>query len=142
MIIKRLKFSLFLFALVACLSCENGLKVNPADALQTIDESMLEPVDISFDEIEGFLSDNVTIEPLANEYIHKAVQALSPKQQQVIQKMVQLVELYALSPARSHRQRFIVGFEEPWLKAAEQQWHRQLHLSVPSEYGRVNQHWL
>ncbi|MEM8886352.1 MAG: hypothetical protein AAGD28_00040 [Bacteroidota bacterium] len=53
MIIKRFKFSLFLFALVACLSCESALKVNPADALESIDESMLEPVDISFDEIEG-----------------------------------------------------------------------------------------
>ena len=53
MIIKRVKFSLFIFALVACLSCESELKVNPADVLETIDESMLEPVDISFDEIEG-----------------------------------------------------------------------------------------
>jgi len=53
MITKRFKFSLFLLALVACLSCETALKVNPADALGSIDESLLEPVDISFDEIEG-----------------------------------------------------------------------------------------
>ncbi|MEL6255744.1 MAG: hypothetical protein AAFR87_27310 [Bacteroidota bacterium] len=50
---KRFKFSFFLLAFVACISCESGLKVNPTGGLETIDESMLEPVDISFDEVEG-----------------------------------------------------------------------------------------
>ncbi|MDW3647076.1 MAG: hypothetical protein R8P61_08440 [Bacteroidia bacterium] len=67
---KRFKFSLFLLALVACLSCESDLKVNPADALESIDESMLEPVDISFDEIEGtglerFLTEGESCDKLA-----------------------------------------------------------------------------
>lgn len=42
---------------------------------------------VALDEVEHFLVDHVTNEPLAYEYIHKAVKSLSTKQQYVIEAL-------------------------------------------------------